>query len=169
MKKIFLTLSFSFFFAIIVFAQNNESIVNTNISQLMNNPKNNISTMELAQNNTNYSNQLSNNPPANTNANEGNYPQQAIQQQAKQQQQFSVQSNRFGHGNVATISGAGSRRVNTYTTYGSSGNKHFKIEFKLHKIHVMRRFFNESAIFKAKTYSGIFQSKKRSIRKCFVF
>jgi len=164
MKKIFPVFTFTFFLAIISQAQNIENTVNTDNFQLGNNPKNNINTIELAQNNINKNIQLSNNPPANNDLNEGNYQQQAIQQQS-----FSIQKNKSGQSGVATFSGAGSRRTNTYTTYGSSGSKHFKFEIKLNKIHIMRRFFNESAIFKAKTYSKIFKSKKHNIRKCFVF
>jgi uncharacterized protein YxeA len=165
MKKIFPLFAFAFILAISSHAQNNENAVNTDNSQLGNNPGTAANAIDLADNNINYSDQLSNNPPVNLSVNNvGN------QQQYQQQATVQNNNNRVKQTNVAVFSGSGSRRTNSYTTYGSSAKKHFiKIDIKLGKVHIMRRFFNESAVFKAKTYTKIFKSKKRSIRKCFVF
>lgn len=144
-------------------AQNNEVALNTDNSQLGNNPGNVINLINNPD--VNISNQQANIQVNNVNYINDNNPIQVQQQGAIQ-----INNNRNSVKTTSISSGSNSNKTKTYTTYSSPAKKHtLKLDLKLGKVHFMRKFFNESAVFKAKTYKKIFSSKKKRIKKCFKF
>ncbi len=165
MKKLFLIIVAVLFSSVISTAQNMLNAINTDNNQLGNNPGNVGNVIDNRNPQVNINNQLASNQLANN-----DYINIRNNTQTQQQNITQISNNRNSINTLSIASSKSAYKTKTYTTYGSPAKKHtLKLNFKIGKVHFMRKYFNESAIFKAKTYNKIFTSKKKSIKKCFTF